>query len=120
MALRIPRELYDQLRQHGEATYPHECCGVLVGEFVEAGGKAVKAAVQCGNTRTDSLANRYHIVRRNWCAFSVRRCWPARTLWASITRIPTILRNGPRPILPKRIGPDVRMSLPALKRGTPC
>ena len=61
MALRIPRALYDQLRQHGEATYPHECCGVLVGEFVEAGGKVVKAAVQCGNTRTDSPRNRYHI-----------------------------------------------------------
>ena len=61
MALKIPAELYDQLRQHGEATYPHECCGVLVGEFDEAGGKAVKAAVPCGNTRTDSLANRYHI-----------------------------------------------------------
>jgi proteasome lid subunit RPN8/RPN11 len=61
MALKIPVELYDQLRQHGEATYPHECCGVLVGEFDESGGKVVKAAVTCGNTRTDSLANRYHI-----------------------------------------------------------
>jgi proteasome lid subunit RPN8/RPN11 len=61
MALKIPINVYDQLRQHGEATYPHECCGVLVGEFDEAGGKAVKASVQCGNTRTDSLANRYHI-----------------------------------------------------------
>ncbi|MGA2351675.1 MAG: M67 family metallopeptidase [Terracidiphilus sp.] len=61
MALKIPIELYNQLRQHGEATYPHECCGALVGEFDEAGEKTVKAAVQCGNTRTDSLANRYHI-----------------------------------------------------------
>jgi proteasome lid subunit RPN8/RPN11 len=61
MALKIPAKLYEQLRQHGEATYPHECCGVLVGEFDEAGGKLVKAAVTCGNTRTDSLANRYHI-----------------------------------------------------------
>jgi proteasome lid subunit RPN8/RPN11 len=61
MALKIPVELYDQLRQHGEASYPHECCGVLVGQFDDAGGKAVKAAVQCGNTRTDSPANRYHI-----------------------------------------------------------
>jgi len=40
MALTIPNALYHQLREHGEATYPHECCGVLVG---------------------DSLANRYHI-----------------------------------------------------------
>ena len=61
MALKIPGPLYDQLRQHGEATYPHECCGVLVGEFDEAGGKVVKTVMACGNTRTDSAANRYHI-----------------------------------------------------------
>jgi proteasome lid subunit RPN8/RPN11 len=61
MALKISDAHYNQLRQHGEATYPHECCGVLVGDFDEAGGKAVKAVVQCGNTRTDSPANRYHI-----------------------------------------------------------
>ena len=61
MALTIPPSLYEQLRQHGEATYPHECCGVLVGEFDEASGKAVKLVVQCGNTRIDSPANRYHI-----------------------------------------------------------
>ena len=61
MALKISSTLYDQLRQHGEATYPYECCGVLVGEFDEAGDKTVKAAMQCGNTRTDSPANRYHI-----------------------------------------------------------
>lgn len=61
MALKIPRVLYDQVRQQGEATYPHECCGVLVGEFDEEGGKAVRSIVQCGNTCTDSLANRYHI-----------------------------------------------------------
>ena len=36
MALKIPRALYEHLRQHGEATYPHECCGVLMGEFDEA------------------------------------------------------------------------------------
>ena len=61
MALTIPLTLYDQLRKHGEATYPHECCGVLLGELDEAGGKVVKTVVQCGNTRTDSPANRYHI-----------------------------------------------------------
>jgi proteasome lid subunit RPN8/RPN11 len=61
MALRIPVQLYEQLRKHGEATYPHECCGVLVGEFDESDGKLVRRVVPCGNTRTDSLANRYHI-----------------------------------------------------------
>jgi proteasome lid subunit RPN8/RPN11 len=61
MALTIPAALRDQLRQHGEATYPHECCGVLLGEFGEDGAKIVKSIQPCGNTRTDSLANRYQI-----------------------------------------------------------
>ena len=61
MALKIPSSLYDRLRKHGEATYPHECCGVLVGEFDETGEKVVQDVVECGNTRTDSPANRYHI-----------------------------------------------------------
>ena len=61
MALNIPVYFYDQLRQHGELTYPHECCGVLLGELDEADDKFVSGLVQCGNTRTDSLANRYQI-----------------------------------------------------------
>jgi proteasome lid subunit RPN8/RPN11 len=61
MALKIPGTLYDQLRQHGEAAYPHECCGVLVGEFDPEGGKSIKAVVACSNTRTDSPQNRYQI-----------------------------------------------------------
>ena len=65
MALKIPNALYNQLRRHGEASYPHECCGVLVGEFDEAGGKAVRGVVQCGNTRTDSPANRFLFIDVN-------------------------------------------------------
>jgi proteasome lid subunit RPN8/RPN11 len=61
MALRIQKKLFEQLRQHGEETYPHECCGVLVGKFDEADGRVVKSVVKCGNTRTDSPQNRYHI-----------------------------------------------------------
>ncbi len=61
MALRIPNTLLDQLRRHGEETYPHECCGVLLGAFDHEGGKAVRAVTPCGNTRTDSPGNRYQI-----------------------------------------------------------
>ncbi|MGA2632814.1 MAG: M67 family metallopeptidase [Terracidiphilus sp.] len=61
MALKMSRSLYDRLRRHGEKTYPHECCGVLLGEFDEAGEKVARNIVQCGSTRTDSPANRYHI-----------------------------------------------------------
>jgi proteasome lid subunit RPN8/RPN11 len=58
--LHIPAVIYDLLRAHGEETYPHECCGVLLGEFV-SGAWRVTAAVRAGNMRTDSAHNRYMI-----------------------------------------------------------
>jgi proteasome lid subunit RPN8/RPN11 len=61
MALKATRTLLEQIRKHGEETYPHECCGVLLGSFDEGGGKEVKSAVSCQNTRTDSPENRYQI-----------------------------------------------------------
>ena len=31
--LKIPQSVYDQLRRRGEAAYPQECCGILLGKF---------------------------------------------------------------------------------------
>jgi proteasome lid subunit RPN8/RPN11 len=58
--LRVPQAVYASLRAHGEETYPHECCGALLGKPSENGWSIV-AAVRAGNTRTDSAHNRYHI-----------------------------------------------------------
>jgi proteasome lid subunit RPN8/RPN11 len=58
--LRLPQTVYDQIRAHGEQTYPHECCGALLGRFTPDGW-TVEAAVPAGNTRTDSAHNRYQI-----------------------------------------------------------
>ncbi len=58
--LRLSRTIYGALRAHGEETYPHECCGALLGR-PETGGWQVIAAVRAGNTRTDSAHNRYQI-----------------------------------------------------------
>jgi proteasome lid subunit RPN8/RPN11 len=58
--LRLPRAVYDSIRAHGEQTYPHECCGALLGRF-GAEGWEVESAVRAGNTRTDSAHNRYQI-----------------------------------------------------------
>ncbi len=52
---------YASLRQHGEESYPHECCGVLLGRFEDDGSKAVSRIARCGNTREDSPHNRYNI-----------------------------------------------------------
>ncbi len=58
--LRIRLSDYHALRAHGEQTYPHECCGVLLGHAHE-GTNEVLGIVQAGNTRTDSAHNRYNI-----------------------------------------------------------
>ncbi|UWZ84268.1 M67 family metallopeptidase [Occallatibacter riparius] len=58
--LAISTKVYDDLRAHGEETYPYECCGVLLGNF-EQGNWSVVSAVRAGNTRTDSAHNRYNI-----------------------------------------------------------
>ena len=59
--LKISPSEYATLRQHGEETYPHECCGVLLGHFGDDGSKTVSRAARCGNTREDSPHNRYQI-----------------------------------------------------------
>ena len=59
--LRIPTAVYEVMRAHGEETYPHECCGALLGHSTPGGGWQVTAAVRAGNTRTDSAHNRYQI-----------------------------------------------------------
>jgi proteasome lid subunit RPN8/RPN11 len=58
--LKLSESIYNTLRTHGEETYPHECCGVLLG-CSSNGVNEVEDAVRAGNTRTDSAHNRYHI-----------------------------------------------------------
>ena len=58
--LKLNGQTYDAIRRHGEETYPHECCGVLLGRSSD-GGNIVEDAIRAGNTRTDSAHNRYHI-----------------------------------------------------------
>ena len=56
MALKLTAAQLEQIRRHGEATYPHECCGVLTGEMLADGSKQVRAVVQCGNAHNDPVA----------------------------------------------------------------
>jgi proteasome lid subunit RPN8/RPN11 len=58
--LKLTEQIYNTIRLHGEETYPHECCGVLLGRSAD-GVNNVEDAVRAGNTRTDSAHNRYSI-----------------------------------------------------------
>jgi proteasome lid subunit RPN8/RPN11 len=60
--LHLTRAVYEAIRAHGEETYPHECCGALLGRALAGeDGWQVETAVRAGNTRTDSAHNRYNI-----------------------------------------------------------
>ena len=59
--LKISADDYAALRRHGEETYPHECCGVLLGRTNDDGVRTVTSTTRCGNTRIDSPQNRYNI-----------------------------------------------------------
>ncbi len=51
--LKISRAEYDRIRRHAEETYPHECCGVLLGSIQED-ARTVVATVRCENTQPAS------------------------------------------------------------------
>jgi proteasome lid subunit RPN8/RPN11 len=58
--LKISQSDFDAIRRHGEETYPHECCGALLGT-ADGDRHTVKATVRCTNTRTDRGQDRYNI-----------------------------------------------------------
>jgi proteasome lid subunit RPN8/RPN11 len=64
--LKLSRADYESLRRHGEETYPHECCGILLGHTDDGGARIVTSTARCGNTRTDSPQNRYNIDPRDY------------------------------------------------------
>ena len=70
--LKITPKDYDALRRHGEETYPHECCGVLLGTVGDDGTRTVTSTALCGNTRTDSPQNRYSIDPRRTGPYPAR------------------------------------------------
>jgi proteasome lid subunit RPN8/RPN11 len=58
--LKIRKSEFDEIRAHGEETYPHECCGVLLGQM-DGDDRVVVSVARARNTRTDSPHNRYDI-----------------------------------------------------------
>ena len=60
MAIRVNSNHLDEIKKHGEATYPHECCGFLLGK--REGDTNVLGEVHAAeNERTESRETRYLI-----------------------------------------------------------
>jgi proteasome lid subunit RPN8/RPN11 len=58
--LRILAPVFEAIRAHGEETYPHECCGALLGQTTPDGWR-IEVSMRADNTHTDSAHNRYSI-----------------------------------------------------------
>jgi proteasome lid subunit RPN8/RPN11 len=56
--LLLSSEPEKNIREDGEAAYPNECCGVLIGEVDNAGVKTVKRTLTIDNAREDG--EQYH------------------------------------------------------------
>ncbi len=54
--LLVDAAIDEAIRRHGEATYPHECCGALVGT-----GNRVTAAVALPNTTEEGPRRRFMV-----------------------------------------------------------
>lgn len=53
--LKIPRTVYNAIRNHSEETYPQECCGALLGQMAP-GGWTVEAAIPAGGGNNGSAS----------------------------------------------------------------
>ncbi|MGQ0537121.1 MAG: Mov34/MPN/PAD-1 family protein [Methanobacteriota archaeon] len=60
MQLLLPSDLLERIRHHAVETYPHECCGFLLGTMTKEAW-AVAATGRAANAREDSPENRYLI-----------------------------------------------------------
>src|ERR1700683_994384 len=58
--LKIREELADLIRAHGVETYPHECCGPILGRDGD-GWREVLALLPLANRRDDSPRNRFEV-----------------------------------------------------------
>ncbi|HYL47346.1 MAG TPA: M67 family metallopeptidase [Candidatus Limnocylindrales bacterium] len=58
--LKIRDDLVRRIQAHGAETYPHECCGALLGRE-EIGSREILDLVPLANHREDSPRNRFEV-----------------------------------------------------------
>lgn len=58
--LKVGEELMRQIEAHGMETYPHECCGALLGRDND-GRREVIGLLPLANRRNDSPRNRFEV-----------------------------------------------------------
>lgn len=59
--LKIPQPLFNDMVVVAKKSFPHECCGVMVGTMDAAGLKTVKQVVEIENLNKERAHDRYHL-----------------------------------------------------------
>lgn len=62
MALEISETHLEEIRQHGQRSYPNECCGAMLGVAAEDGTKHVHALLSLDNRREGEAARTRFLV----------------------------------------------------------
>ena len=58
----LTHEQQDRIRAHGEADFPHECCGLMLGRYESDGTKIVEEILPISNAREEAAKrNRFLI-----------------------------------------------------------
>jgi proteasome lid subunit RPN8/RPN11 len=65
--LLLGENVANRIRAHGAETYPHECCGALLGRDAD-GGREVRDTFPLVNRRDDSPRNRFSITAEDFRA----------------------------------------------------
>jgi proteasome lid subunit RPN8/RPN11 len=60
MTIRIESEPWAAMVSHARQTYPHECCGAMLGS-IDGGGKTVRVAMPLENAFDGAQAARYEL-----------------------------------------------------------
>lgn len=65
LLIRIPTSMLREVHDHMEASYPHECCGLLIGTAARE-ERVVYAFRKCKNLNTERAHDRYQMDPRCW------------------------------------------------------
>lgn len=60
MSLKLTTQQIEQIRQHGELSFPEECGGLLLG-VIENGARVIRETLPLENVRKDSRHNRVEL-----------------------------------------------------------
>ena len=60
--IELTKQHLDEIRQHGERDYPFECCGLMLGRFVD-GSKTVVETYPISNAREEEAKRNRFLIR---------------------------------------------------------